>query len=109
MIYKRLIKYKLGMLASRSCDKRKMRKNRTKAKSRLDPFFLVFRIWLKKSDIYDDLAEVQKDFLDMLEPLNIEARYPTHKEQLLKSLTEERCSDIIKNAQELKEWINRKL
>jgi len=34
---------------------------------------------------------------------------PTHKEQLLKSLTEERCSDIIKNAQELKEWISGKL
>jgi hypothetical protein len=28
------------------------------------------------------LTEEQKDFIDMLEPLNIETRYPTYKEQL---------------------------
>ena len=28
---------------------------------------------------YDDLSEEQMDFIDSLEPLNIEARYPSYK------------------------------
>ena len=39
----------------------------------------------KKSGINEIMSEVQKDFIDMLEPLNIETRYPTYKEQLLKT------------------------
>jgi HEPN domain-containing protein len=32
------------------------------------------------------LSEEQLDFIDKLEPLNIEARYPSYKERLMKSL-----------------------
>ncbi|WP_200127099.1 HEPN domain-containing protein [Salicibibacter cibarius] len=49
----------------------------------------------RKGKIYDDLSDHQKDFLDLLEPLNIEARYPTHKEKLLKTLDEPRCTEIL--------------
>jgi HEPN domain-containing protein len=42
------------------------------------------------------LSEEQKDFIDEIEPLNIEARYPSYKEILLKSLTKERCIYILK-------------
>lgn len=45
----------------------------------------------------------------MLEPLNIEARYPTHKDQLLKSLTLDRCTEIIQKTQELREWLVQRL
>jgi hypothetical protein len=31
------------------------------------------------------------------QPLNIEARYPSHKERLMKSLTKERCLFILEN------------
>ncbi len=48
-------------------------------------------------------------FVDLLEPMNIESRYPTHKEQLMKSLTKNRCVEIMENAQELQEWIKVKL
>ena len=47
--------------------------------------------------------------MDLLEPMNIEFRYPTHKEQLLKSLTKKRCVEILENVQELLEWIKMKL
>ena len=33
------------------------------------------------------LSEEQLDFIDKLEPMNIEARYPSYKERLMKSLT----------------------
>ena len=48
----------------------------------------------KKGGFYELFSEDQKDFIDQIEPLNIEARYPSHKERLLKSLTEAKCNEI---------------
>ena len=73
------------------------------------PFSHSLSFLAKQSDIYKEFSEEQKDFIDLLEPMNIEARYPTHKEQLLKSLTEKRCAEILKNANELQKWIIQKL
>ena len=61
------------------------------------------------SSIYAELSESQKDFLDTLEPLNVEARYPTQKDMILKSLTREKCEVLICMAKELSEWIKRQL
>ena len=52
------------------------------------------------------MDESQKDLLDVLEPLNVEARYPTHKDQLFRSLTEERCKAILESTEELFAWDN---
>ena len=73
------------------------------------PFSHSLSLLAKQADIYQEFSEEQKDFIDLLEPMNIEARYPTHKEQLLKSLTKKRCAEILKNAQELQRWIMQKL
>jgi len=59
------------------------------------------------SGVYAELSDNQKDFLDMLEPMNIEARYPTDKDMILESLTEERCKMLIGKTKELSEWIKR--
>jgi HEPN domain-containing protein len=61
------------------------------------------------SSIYAELSESQKDFLDTLEPLKVEARYPTQKDMILKSLTREKCEVLICMAKELSEWIKRQL
>lgn len=61
------------------------------------------------SNLYSIMSDDYKDLLDMLEPLNIEARYPTHKERLLKELTHEKCSDLLKNTEELYLWIKTRL
>jgi hypothetical protein len=47
--------------------------------------------------------------VDHIEPLNIEARYPSHKERLLKSLSHDKCREIIKNTLELQKWIKERL
>ena len=49
------------------------------------------------------------DFIDALEPLNIEARYPSYKERLMKTLTEERCKELMKQTDELRLWIKSRL
>jgi HEPN domain-containing protein len=63
----------------------------------------------KQANIYDNLSDEFKNFIDILEPLNIEARYPSHKERLLKSLSKERCESILQNTKSLQKWIKEKL
>ena len=73
------------------------------------PYTHNLTILAKKSDIYDFFTEDQKDFIDLLEPLNIQARYPTVKEKLFESLSKERCMKIIKETEELFIWIKARL
>ena len=80
-----------------------------KEKGEAAPFSHSLSYVAKKAGLYEKFSETQKDFIDLLEPMNIEARYPTHKEQLIKSLTEERCAQILNQAGELHQWIKQKL
>jgi HEPN domain-containing protein len=62
-----------------------------------------------KGKFYNELNELQTDFLANIEPLNIEARYPSHKERLLKSLTKEKAQELLNNTKDLQHWIKKKL
>lgn len=63
----------------------------------------------EKTELDKLMSEEQLDFIDELEPLNIEARYPSYKERLYRSLNAERCNDIIKQTDNLRIWIKNKL
>ena len=63
----------------------------------------------EKSGLDKDMSEEQMDFIDELEPLNIEARYPSYKERLMKSLTPDRCKELIEQTDKLRIWITSKL
>jgi len=47
--------------------------------SETSPFTHSLSYLAKKGSFYNQFTEEQKDFLDLIEPLNIESRYPTHK------------------------------
>ena len=81
----------------------------TSLKSETAPFIHSLSYLAKKGEFYEQFTEDQKDFIDRLEPLNIEARYPSHKERLLKSLTLAKCREIYEQTKELQEWIKMKL
>lgn len=78
-------------------------------KSDVAPFSHSLSYLAKKGDFYELFSEEQKDFIDQIEPLNIEARYPSHKERLLKGLTENKCLEIIKKTKKIQAWIKEKL
>lgn len=63
----------------------------------------------EKSGLDKDMSEEQTDFIDELEPLNIEARYPSYKERLMKSLTSDRCKELIEKTDKLRIWIKSRL
>jgi HEPN domain-containing protein len=73
------------------------------------PFSHSLSYLAKKAGLSGSFSEEQKQFIDMLEPMNIECRYPTHKEQLMKSLSAERCRHILDNTRELQQWIRQRL
>ena len=55
-----------------------------------------------------DFDAHQKGVLDMLEPMNIEARYPSMKDKLMASLTVNRCEGMIRETEALALWIKTK-
>lgn len=69
------------------------------------PFIHNLTILAKKAEMFELFSDEHKDTLDLLEPLNIEARYPTAKDKLLKSLTKERCVTILHRTEVLFTWI----
>ena len=73
------------------------------------PFTHSISTIAKKGNFYDELTELQKDNIDIIEPLNIETRYPSYKERLLKSLTNERCKEFIIVTEEFLLWIKTQL
>jgi len=63
----------------------------------------------EESNLYKLMSEEQKDFLDIISPLNIEARYPTQKQELFNVLNAERCQKIIDETEEFVLWIKQQL
>lgn len=62
----------------------------------------------KKAGIYEFLTDEFKDFIDVLEPLNIQTRYPSDKEKLIQSLTKQKCEELLVKTKELQLWIKTK-
>ena len=67
------------------------------------------RALAQKSGILQLIDNYYMQIIISLEPLNIEARYPTDKEKLFRSLTQERCEDILNSTSEIYSWIKKKL
>lgn len=81
----------------------------TKLNPETAPFTHSLSFLAKKGEFYESFTDQQKEFIDQIEPLNIEARYPSHKERLLRSLTDSKCAEIIQETKELQLWIKEKL
>lgn len=63
----------------------------------------------EQTGIYGKMIEEFKGIMDIIEPLNVEARYPTHKEKLMQTLNYEKCKEIIRKTEELYQWIKKQL
>lgn len=61
------------------------------------------------TSLYEKMSQEQRDLIDTLEPLNIEARYPGVKKDIYSSLSKERCELIINKTEGLFQWIKAQL
>jgi len=57
------------------------------------------------SGIYTKMTDEQKDFLDELGPLNVEARYPEEKDKFFARMTPDYCESLLSMTKELFEWL----
>ncbi|MDE7101408.1 MAG: HEPN domain-containing protein [Bacteroidales bacterium] len=63
----------------------------------------------ERTGLAQTMTDTQLAFIDTLEPLNIEARYPSYKDRLAKSLTPEYCQRLVQTTKELFQWIKDRL
>lgn len=73
------------------------------------PYSHNLTLLAKDAGIFEELSEDQKDFINLIRPLNVEARYPSYKERIKQTLTEEKCRDILSQTKEFQQWIKQKL
>ncbi|MCL2828156.1 MAG: HEPN domain-containing protein [Oscillospiraceae bacterium] len=59
--------------------------------------------------LLDILAEEQTDLLDVLNPLQIEVRYPAYKQQIERILSPDQCRLLMRQTEELVTWIEQQL
>jgi HEPN domain-containing protein len=59
--------------------------------------------------IFSLMTDEQTTLLITLNPLQIEARYPTYKQSVENTLTNEQCADMISQATEMVTWIEKQL
>jgi HEPN domain-containing protein len=80
-----------------------------KIKNKVPPHIHNLLFLAEETGIYTHFSEKQKDLLNELRPLNIEARYPKYKDNLFKSLSAKRCEKILQETAELYKWIIKEL
>ncbi|MBI2842305.1 MAG: HEPN domain-containing protein [Armatimonadetes bacterium] len=57
------------------------------------------------SGLYERLDDRQKDLIDGLESLNVQARYPEEKERIFRTLSPDYCRRLLVQTEELFQWI----
>ena len=80
-----------------------------KVKNNTPPFKHDLEYLAQQSALYSLLSEEQVSFLEILNPLNIEARYPDYKNKISEYLTDERTQNIFEKTKELLLWIKEKI
>jgi HEPN domain-containing protein len=63
----------------------------------------------ERSNISEMLSEEQNALVEILNPFNIEARYPDYKNKMAKSLTKDITQDILRKTKELQKWTKEKI
>jgi len=78
-------------------------------KDEIPPFTHNLKSLAEQCDLILLISEEQLDFIEEILPMNIEARYPKHKEMLFKLLTPQKCKEIIQQTESLCQWIKQRL
>jgi len=62
-----------------------------------------------RAKLFDLMEENQRDYIEDLNPLNIESRYPEYKDEIAAGLSKEICDQLIVGTEELLCWIKKQL
>ena len=62
-----------------------------------------------RANLFNKMSPKQQNFIKELNPMNIEARYPEHKEKIAAGLSNDICVEILNGTEELLCWIKAQL
>ncbi|MDR2472046.1 MAG: HEPN domain-containing protein [Tannerella sp.] len=68
------------------------------------PFRHELDLIAKRGEFYEMLSTEHTTFLDILNPLQIEARYPAYKDRISKTLNQAVCEKIWEQTKSLHQW-----
>jgi HEPN domain-containing protein len=77
----------------------------TKLKEDTPPHTHKLASLAQRSGFFELLSEEQIAFIDEIDPLNIEARYPGYKNEISKLLTRQVCMELLEQVKTLQQWI----
>ena len=80
-----------------------------KVKNETPPFKHDLEYLAQQSGLYELLNEGQISFIERLNPLNIETRYPDYKNKIAQYLTNEKTQSIFDQTKELLEWTKERI
>ncbi|GHT78571.1 DNA-binding protein [Bacteroidia bacterium] len=81
----------------------------TKLKEDTPPYTHKLVYLAQQSDIFKMLSDGQKEHLRVVDPLNIEARYPEYKTEISKNLTRSKCVELLEQTENMQQWIKEKI
>jgi len=73
------------------------------------PFKHDLEYLAQQSGLYNFLNDDQISFIEILNPLNIEARYPDYKNKIAQYLTNERIQNVYEKTKDLLQWTREKI
>ena len=73
------------------------------------PFIHNLTRLAEKSGMYEAMTDEQKMFLDVMTPMNIEARYREYKNRLAAMLNEQNTLHVLEQTKQMQQWILQKL
>lgn len=91
------------------CVEKIMKAYYQRVKDEMPPKTHNLRWLLQETGLDKLMSDEHKSLIMIIEPMNIEARYPHDKERILKSLTHEKCSEMLQKVRGLHTWIKSKL
>lgn len=63
----------------------------------------------KDSGLLESMPEDKRRVIADLQPLNIEARYPSYRDRIIQSLTADRCEALLGETRDLHTWLTARL
>lgn len=76
---------------------------------KMPPYIHKLDKLIDESGIKTLFSKIQLSFIDELTPLNIQARYPAHKDSVYKLVSKEKAEDVLLKTQELWKWLRQNL
>ena len=75
----------------------------------IPPYVHNLRRLADLSGTYGEMSDDQKGLLDVLEPLNVETRYPADRMSLARALDRPGCEELLSRTEDFYRWIKQRL